>query len=112
MKKLFTRENRFLVYNAKNIVEAAGFEVVVRNEHLGGAIGEMSPIDAWVELWLVDEADYSEAKALLDNMLVEDDGGSWTCARCGEINGMAFEACWNCQHHPLDMSRFNPSSDK
>ncbi len=54
MKLVYTNENRFIVNNAKNIVEAAGITVTLKNEFSVGGIGELSAFDAWLELWVVE----------------------------------------------------------
>ena len=98
MRLLYTNENRFLVSNAKNIVENAGITVTLKNEYAGGAVGEISPFDAWLELWVVDDADYERAKQVIEASLIDDDALDWVCDRCGEHNAAAFEWCWNCHH--------------
>lgn len=96
MKKVYTSENRFLVSNARNILEAAGIEVTLRNEYAGSAMGELSPIDTWMELWVVRERDYERACVILDEALSDSTAPPWTCASCGEVNDAAFELCWQC----------------
>lgn len=100
MKLIYTNENRLLVGNAENILESHGIEVVWRNEFNQGAAGEVSPGDAWPELWLVDEADYDKASKILENSLTPEDAPDWKCDACGEDNGPSFEVCWNCGAAP------------
>lgn len=95
MKLLYTHPNRMIVENMKNIVEREGIEVELQNEFSGGGIGELAPIDAWPELWLVDEKDFDKANKLLDEVKKESDT-EWVCGRCGEKNAGNFEVCWNC----------------
>lgn len=97
MKLLYTQDNRYKVFNAKNIVENAGIEVILRNEFAIGAMGELSPFEAWLELWVVNDADYDKALTLIDARFAENRTGEWQCSRCQEINDPAFELCWNCQ---------------
>lgn len=101
MKLLYTHPNRILVENARNIVENAGIETRLQNEFAGGGIGELAPIDAWVELWAVHEQDYEKAKAVLDTAFAPSDELDWRCPKCGEANSSAFEVCWQCQSSPL-----------
>lgn len=96
MKKVYTNENRFLVGNARNILEAEGIEVTLRNEHASSAMGELSPIDTWMELWVVDEGDYDRACNILDTALSETTAPEWACDSCGEMNDASFELCWQC----------------
>ena len=97
MKLLYTNESPFLVNNAKNIIEQAGFEVVLKNEFAAGAAGDLSPFDTWLELWLTKESDFLKAKKLLDTELNKSHGSDWFCQHCHERNDAAFEICWQCQ---------------
>ena len=84
MKQVYTSENRFLVANARNILEAEGIEVTVRNEHASSAMGELSPLDTWMELWVINECDYERACNILDTSLSQSSAPEWTCSNCGE----------------------------
>lgn len=97
MKLIYTHENRVLVSNARNLVENAGIDVMLKNEYAGGGMGELSPWDTWVELWVVDDADYDRARALLERAEGAAEGAQWRCRHCGELNDAGFEICWNCQ---------------
>ncbi|MEX1034069.1 MAG: DUF2007 domain-containing protein [Cellvibrionaceae bacterium] len=97
MKLLYTHPNRILVENARNIVENAGFNVKLQNEFAAGAMGELAPISAWLELWIVHDRQHDAAKALLQSAFEAEDGAEWRCPRCGENNSPAFEYCWQCQ---------------
>lgn len=96
MKLLYTNPNRLIVENIKNVIENAGIKVKLQNEFAGGGIGELAPIDAWPELWLVNESDFDRANKLLDQINNETKN-EWTCKHCGEDNGGNFEVCWKCQ---------------
>jgi len=95
MKLIFTHENRLLVGNAKNQLEAAGFNCFIKNEFSAGAAGDLSPIDTWAELWVVDDADYAAAAAQLEQAQTQQ-VEEWRCPNCGEANDGAFEICWQC----------------
>lgn len=95
MKLIYTRENRYLVLNAQNLLQQAGIQVVLKNEFAAGAAGELAPMDTWLELWLVNEQDEQQALAVL-KPLDQADGSDWSCPGCGESNGAAFDFCWQC----------------
>ncbi len=97
MKLLYSNENRFLVSHAKNLLELAGIELVVKNEYAAGAVGDLSPFDTWMELWLRNDNDEQEAQAVLKSAFNTDIGPDWRCAHCQEMNGAAFAGCWQCQ---------------
>ena len=95
---LYTHPNRLLVNNASNIVEHAGIAVIYRNEYASGAVGGISPLDAWLQLWVVDDANYERAIDMLSSVLTERGiGADWICAHCQEVNDPSFDFCWNCQ---------------
>ena len=100
MKLVYTNENRLLVGNAENILQANGVNVVWKNQFNQGAIGETSPTDAWPQLWVVNDADYARACELLENALSGKDAPEWTCPNCGERNDTSFEICWQCRSEP------------
>ena len=100
MKKVYTHENRFFVSNAKNIVDGAGIQTLLKNEYAAGACGDLAPIDAWMELWVVNERDEHRAKELIDEAFNDSREGTWICPHCQEKNPAAFDFCWACQADP------------
>ena len=96
MRMIFTNDNRFIVGNAKNILESYGFEVFLKNEHAASAIGEVSAFDAWLELWVVKDSDYDRACRVLENALSEEGAPAWVCKNCKEKNDESFDFCWRC----------------
>lgn len=97
MKMVYTNENRFLVANAQNIIEAQGINTVLKNEFAQGAIGEVSAFDSWLEVWVINDADYEPAFDIIENSLSNVNSAEWTCGNCNEKNDASFEVCWNCQ---------------
>jgi hypothetical protein len=93
MKQIFTNQNRLLAINSKNILEQAGIEVQLKNEHCSD--GAMPGHQAWLELW-VNDKDYLKALELLDTD-THDAEQPWECSNCEEQNPTQFKACWNCQ---------------
>jgi hypothetical protein len=97
MKKIYEAENPALVWSARVIVEDAGIPCTIRNEFAGGASGLLSPLDAWPELWVIDDRHAQRAQAALSAMSSQGSSGpDWACAVCGEINGDSFGICWKC----------------
>ena len=97
MKKLTTAASRVMIYHYKNLLEAEGIPCQVRNEHLGGVLGEIPFPETWPQLWVVNDLDYDRAKQLLaEDALEESPRESWRCRKCGEENEGQFAACWNC----------------
>ena len=97
MRMVYTNENRFIVGNAKNILEINGLDVVLRNEHASSVIGEVSAFDSWVELWVLKDTDYDRACEIIETSLSKVGAQEWVCTLCNEENDVSFEVCWNCQ---------------
>ena len=97
MKLIYTHENGFIVHNVKNIIEANGIEVVLKNEFSSGAIGEVSAIDAWVELWVIHDVEFEIAQSIVVNLQSKANDPEWQCRECSEENDASFDICWNCQ---------------
>ncbi len=96
MKLVYTHENKILVENARNLLAESKIDCTLRNEFSSGAIGDLAPIEAWAELWVVNEADEQRAKSILQRLNEDQTGKEWIC-QCGESNEAGFESCWSCQ---------------
>ena len=97
MKKVYSNENSFLANNVKNLILAQGIDVFIKNEYSQGAVGELSAFDAWPEVWVLDDADYDRAVAVVSLSQNSVSEADWICPHCGEHNDGAFEICWQCQ---------------
>ncbi len=97
MKQVYTNANRTLVLNVQNLLERAGIKTLLRNEFAIGGMGELSPFDAWLEVWVVMDADRNRAKELADTAVSKQKAAQWICNRCKETNDPSFDYCWNCQ---------------
>lgn len=93
MKRVFGSYNQQLVHHAKNLLEAAGIRVLVRNQYLSSAMGELPPAECQAELWVLEEDDFEKAEQILS--AEPPSGPDWTCA-CGERLGAQFSQCWRC----------------
>ena len=96
MKKLYTHENRMILFNLKNLLEESGIKTRVRNEFVGGGIGDLPAFDTWPELWVINDLDYDRALQLIEDASADSPTASWRCRKCGETNEGQFAACWNC----------------
>ena len=93
MKRVFGSFNQTAVYHARNLLEAEGIEVLVRNAALSSAMGDLPPAECQAELWVLNEHDAPRAERLL--LAPRAQGPDWTCA-CGEKLGAQFTQCWRC----------------
>jgi Putative prokaryotic signal transducing protein len=92
VKRVFSSFNQTAVYHAKNLLEAAGIQGLVKNAILSSAMGELPPAECQAELWVLNDVDETRAAAILQR---ETSGPDWTCA-CGERLGPQFTQCWKC----------------
>ena len=96
MKKVYTHENRMIVFNMKNVLQEAGIETVVVNEFAAGGAGDLATFDTWPELWIEDESKLAQAQAIVQEILTDDMNEVRFCRKCGEQNEAPFQVCWNC----------------
>jgi hypothetical protein len=96
MKKLFTHENRMIVFNLKNVLQSEGVDTVVINEFAAGGVGDLATFDTWPELWLEDESKLERAQAIIQDILSSKETDDWFCRACQEQNDASFQFCWKC----------------
>lgn len=95
MKRVFSSPDSAELALLKNMLEKAGIPCVEINEQMAQTIPS-PPFQA--ELWVQNEADYSEAAALVADWLNPAPAidSSWICPRCAEKLGSQFSRCWKC----------------
>lgn len=97
MLKIYSNDDRFMVMQVKDALENAGIPCFIKNEFASGAIGELSPFDAWPEVWLSDgEWQQRAEKIIADLMSQNTQKPGWLCRHCNESNEGSFELCWQC----------------
>jgi hypothetical protein len=92
VRRVFSSFDQTAVYHARNLLENAGIEVLVRNAILSSAMGELPPAECQAEVWIVNDHDLARAEEALSMKAA---GPDWTCA-CGETLGPQFTQCWRC----------------
>ncbi len=96
MKKLYTHENRMILYNVRNLLHEQGIETLVINEFAGGGVGDLAAFETWPELWIEDESRFAEADAIVQGIMRRNDESHWFCRGCQEKNDASFQLCWKC----------------
>lgn len=98
MKKVYSTKDPLMIGHLKNVLETFGIESVTKNLYLSSAAGELPPIECWPELWVMDDARYAEAQAVLKKTLapLEPVRKPWRCVKCGEEIEGQFSECWKC----------------
>jgi len=95
MKLVYTAPNLALVSLRRDLLNDAGIASELRNQYAAGGVGELAPIDAWPELWVIDR-EAERALALVASISEQADGPEWVCGTCRESNPAGFVSCWSC----------------
>lgn len=96
MRKIFTADNLVTVAHYRNVLESEGIRTEIRNQNLGGALGEVPFTEVWPQLW-VKPLDAQRALEIIDELRsARVDGDAWRCPGCGADNEPQFAACWQC----------------
>ena len=100
MKKVYTSEDRLMVYHLKNLLENQGIDCAVQNDGLSSVVGQIPTLIAWPELWVIDSDMEAWAKDIIKQSLKDAEelkqGDSWVCETCGEEHSAQFTECWQC----------------
>ena len=98
MKKVYSAKDPLMVGHLKNVLATFEIRCVTRNLDLSSAAGELPPIDCWPELWVVNDEELAQAKAILKKTLapLESVKKPWRCRDCDEMVEGQFSECWNC----------------
>ena len=97
MKKLYATENRVELYLLKSKLEENGIHCNIKNENPPLA-GELPPIIAWPELWILNDDQYDAALNILKKETSEISAHTdkWICSQCGTHLEKQFNICWKC----------------
>ena len=98
MKKVTSADSLVTINHYKNILTSEGIPAFLRNEHLGGILGDMPFQEVRPELWVENDLDFDRALQLIDsnNILQESPEADWRCRICKADNEGQFAACWQC----------------
>lgn len=99
MKKLYCSENRVMIYLLKAKLEAQHIACFIKNEDIAGAAaGEIPPVMAKPELWIMEDEEYTRAQTIVNEELNKEatPGNEWQCPQCKERIAGQFNICWQC----------------
>ncbi|MDF1796149.1 MAG: DUF2007 domain-containing protein [Coxiellaceae bacterium] len=98
MKKVYQTENRVSLHLLKDTLESNGIACLIKNEYPPAA-GEITPIIAWPEIWIMNDDDEAMANEIIAAMPSPEENttGYWLCPKCNEKVDGNFNLCWNCQ---------------
>jgi hypothetical protein len=101
LRKVHSSESIIEIAHLRNVLESAGIACVVRNDRLGGVVGEIPFLECWPELWVVESGHWLKARSLVEEVLhARPATAAWQCPRCGEKIEAQFALCWNCGTAP------------
>lgn len=98
MQRVYSHPDLAMVHLVKNELTNRGISSEVRGQHTAAIIGAGAGIDAWIELWVEDDALARAAVQIVQQMHDEPEVSArpWICIECGtEVDG-AFGVCWKC----------------
>ena len=97
MKRVYTHEDRMMVGFVQGVLESHGIHCFMKNENLGGAVGDLPPNEVWPEVWVTHEHEHERAEKIVKDLMVDQTGASdWRCPNCHELIEAEFGQCWNC----------------
>ncbi len=102
MKQVYGGVSATTAHVLKDLLAAEGVAVT-----LGGELTNLSEAGWGVDLYLVDDADFDRARAIIvdfEGRMAEDPDGdgdgaapaTWRCPGCGEMHAAVFQSCWHC----------------
>jgi hypothetical protein len=92
---VYSAPNLTLVSIVRSVLEGSGIRCWLKNEFLSAGVGDLPPIECWPQL-CVDDADFAQAKSIVDEAMASRELTSWHCASCGESSEGQFTECWKC----------------
>lgn len=108
MKKVHTSPDSLLIGHLKNILEQNDIACVLMNVYSHGAAGELPPDQVWPQIWVLDDAQFLQARELINQVLRPVNlGGPWRCPHCGEQIEAQFTECWQCGSSRMDENKEN-----
>ncbi len=100
MKCVLTTTDTALLEYVRRVLAERNIGIFVRNATNSGSIaGELTPVIARPEIWVVADEDYTAAARLVTDTMESLRPVStepWVCPNCGEHLEAQFEVCWSC----------------
>ncbi|OGO95506.1 MAG: hypothetical protein A3F41_02250 [Coxiella sp. RIFCSPHIGHO2_12_FULL_44_14] len=99
MKKLYSSDDHVELQLLKSKLAEEGIICFLKNE-APPAAGEIPPVMAQPELWVIEDQDYAKAMTILQSEMkrLREPRTAWRCPQCGERLEGQFDVCWKCGH--------------
>ena len=95
MTRVYSTPNAPVAHLVRHALEGDGVAAEVRGETRAAFVGEIPPIEAWVEVWVADADAALAAPTVATFTSDAATPEAWTCA-CGETLDGSFGTCWSC----------------
>jgi hypothetical protein len=95
MKRLVQAPNIAIATLWVDLLRQGGFEATVQRAYSSSIAGDIPPDQALPEVWVIDEAQHTQAGDLL-HALRNLPESRWLCLGCDELIEGPFSQCWNC----------------
>jgi hypothetical protein len=95
MKRVFRSASLIEAAHARNVLLTAGIQSELRNQYLGGALGDLPMLETWPAIFVADDDEAAAVRALA-RAAKAPTGAAWTCVHCGERSEPQFTHCWRC----------------
>lgn len=96
MLKIYSAPTLPDAHLVRGLLAQAGIEARVFNENAQSVMGEIPVLQAWPEVWIMDERDARQAHDVIHQFERPQAYGTAFCPHCHEENPAHFGACWNC----------------
>jgi hypothetical protein len=97
LRKVHSSDSIVEIAHLRNVLESAGIACIVRNDRLGGVVGEIPFLECWPELWVAENGHWLKARSLVEEVLHGRPAAvAWRCPGCGETIEGQFALCWSC----------------
>lgn len=98
MKLIYSSDNILILHSIRSLLDQHNIDAFIKNEESASMGVRFGIGNLFVELWLRQDSDFEQAKAIIDTHAKNaDPQTSWVCQQCSEKNEGNFEICWQCQ---------------
>jgi hypothetical protein len=97
LKKLYSAASLPDAHLIRDLLGHAGIEAHVFNENAQSGVGQLPVMEAYPQIWIVNERDLPRARQILEAFEhMPAIGSNLRCEQCSEDNPTTFQLCWNC----------------
>ena len=95
MTRVYSTPNAPVAHLVRHALEGEGLQAEVRGETRAAFVGEIPPLECWIEVWVPD-LEVARAAPIVRTFVTDGPApDGWTCG-CGEAVEGQFATCWAC----------------